>query len=349
MERQYIQEHIKKLATLDDHESPVISCYLNLENDRNQYKLYLKERIRFVTSSLRKSELAEFNKAMAKITAFMDNKLNAKTRGVALFVRAGKNPFFLPLQFFVPLPNWFALDRTPNIYHLVELKDTYHRYVVVITTLENIRILGINCGAVTETLWSEHPELRNRIGREWTKEHYASKRQGKDDRFMEEKIDLLKKLMKEGGYGHLILAGNPTLCAQMKKALPKSLSSKLISSVNVSVSDKLDNIVQATIPLFMDQEEMESRSTVEKLKRSIYTNGLAVVGAESSIQALENDQVDTLIIAQEFDDSVTREKLVKLAVNNNSAIETVKDSYILNQYGGVGCLLRYLRPDQYRI
>ena len=32
-------------------------------------------------------------------------------------------------------------------------------------------ILEIDAGSVTESLWMERPELRKRIGREWTKEH----------------------------------------------------------------------------------------------------------------------------------------------------------------------------------
>ena len=37
------------------------------------------------------------------------------------FSRAGDQPVFLPLQFHIAVPNWMVADRTPNIYHLVEL------------------------------------------------------------------------------------------------------------------------------------------------------------------------------------------------------------------------------------
>jgi len=33
----------------------------------------------------------------------------------------------LPMQFATPVPNWIAVCPTPNIYHLVGLKDSYHR------------------------------------------------------------------------------------------------------------------------------------------------------------------------------------------------------------------------------
>ena len=38
------------------------------------------------------------------------------------------------LQFAVPLPNQLRVYPTPNIYHLVELKDAYERYLMMIAT-----------------------------------------------------------------------------------------------------------------------------------------------------------------------------------------------------------------------
>lgn len=39
----------------------------------------------------------------------------------------------MALQFRVPLPTELAVDTVPHIYRLVELKDVYHRYGLVIS------------------------------------------------------------------------------------------------------------------------------------------------------------------------------------------------------------------------
>ena len=54
-----------------------------------------------------------------------------------------------------------------------------------------------------------------------------------------------------------------------------------------------------------------------------------------------------LILAKEFYEGELKEELVRLAVRNGCRIETVGDSYTLIHYVGVGCLLRYLLPEQY--
>ena len=126
---------------------------------------------------------------------------------MAAFARAGTQPFFLGLQFQVPLPDRLSVGSTPDIYHLVELKDTYHRYVVLISTEERTRILEVNLGAITREVWTARPELRVRVGREWTREHYQNHRRDRGKRFLKEKFEILEKLIAAGGPTHLTLAG----------------------------------------------------------------------------------------------------------------------------------------------
>ena len=147
--------------------------------------------------------------------------------------------------------NWVAVNTTPNIYHLIELKDTYHRYVVLISTEESARILGINLGAVTEDVWKKSPELRERVGREWTKEHYQNHRRERTNRFINELIRVLDQLMSAGGYGHLILAGNPRVTSQIRKDLPRHLAAKVVDIVPASEYDRTKDVVAATLVSFI--------------------------------------------------------------------------------------------------
>ena len=57
----------------------------------------------------------------AALEAYLSNGLLRHAKGAALFSRAGDAPFFLPLQFYVPLPNWIAVDsgvsHQPHRFH----------------------------------------------------------------------------------------------------------------------------------------------------------------------------------------------------------------------------------------
>ncbi len=380
MDLKDLKQHIRTLIALDETASPVISCYLNLESGEPGYRNYLNAKARELRTVLSAKERQDFEAALAVIETHLKTELIPGAKGVAIFSRAGDMPFFLPLQFRVTLPNWIVTNSTPNIYHLVELKDTYHRYVVLLSTEDSARIFEVNLGAVTEQTWLKRPELRERVGREWTKRHYQHHRQQRGLQFIKEKIKLLEQLMSEGGYSHLILAGSPQITARVRRLLPKHLKARLTDTVTASGKDNIADIVAATISSFVENEAQESRETAELLFEEIKTNGMAVCGADDTLKALRAQQVDVLVVAKDFASEAglrcvschaagtykrktdtcpecgsmevekidIKEEIVKTAERYECRIETIKHSEILMELGGVGCLLRFLTPEQHK-
>lgn len=345
MDLQNLQAHIRTLATLPETEAPVISCYLNLESGPADAWHYLAARRRLLRHVL-VGETATFcEEAWRPIETFLQADLGPETRGVALFARAGREPFFLPLQFQAPLPEWIAVDSTPNIYHLIELKDTYHRYVILLTTEASARILEVNLGAVTAEVWRQRPALRERVGREWSREHYQNHRREREQRFIAEKVKLLERLMAAGGHTHLILAGHPQRTARVRAALPARLAARLVDVIPAAERDAVADVISATLAAFIEQEERESQAVVERLVRELRANGLAVAGPEASLVALWQGQADELVLARDFADVRVREELVRLAAQHRCHVEVVEQSDVLQAMGGAGCLLRYRAPS----
>ncbi len=139
------------------------------------------------------------------------------------------------------------------------LKDTYHRYVVLLANQASVRILEVNLGAATTKAWTEQPALRERVGREWTKAHYESHRCERTSRFLKEQISLLERLIVAGGHTHLILAGEPRLTGEIRRALPKSVAAKLIDTIPAASRVTQDDVVAATLSAFIEGEEQESQ------------------------------------------------------------------------------------------
>ena len=379
MELKNLRKHIRALATLPESDAEVISCYLALKDGNLTDRSAFDTQVRLLTQGVTGTTRQDSEDALGRIEKFLATGLLPDARGIALFARAGTEPFFLALQFRVPLPNWIAVDITPNIYHLVELKDTYHRYVVMISTEESVRILEVNLGAVTAELWRDRPELRKRVGREWTKNHYQSHRRERTQKFIKEKIKVLDKLMSAGGFAHLILAGNPRIAAQVSQQLPKHLAAKLIETVPASGGAKASDIVEATISAFVQEEENESRRAAEEVIRAVRTGGLATVGAGPTLEALQEGRVDMLVLAQgykptagwqcttcgrmrvetakpvkcsqcdagEFREFDVKEEMVRLAERDECDIEVVEESDSLMLHGGVGCSLQYRLATEY--
>ncbi len=372
-----LKQHITILASVEETDAPFISAYLNLENGPDGWHRALNERARVLHRVLKNEDLSDLEEALAKIEDWLAADLLPTAKGAAIFVRGTfGGAFMLPMQFAAPVPDWIAVYPTPNLYHLVELKDNYHRYIVLLAMADRASILEVNLGAGTTQAWMDRSELRMRVGSEWTRSHYQIHQAHRGDQFIHEKIALLERLMRAGGQTHLILAGDPEITGRIRHVLPSDLSNKLVDVVPASDHDQQSDVVMATLSSFIEHEELESQSVTECLVEGLRCHNLAVAGSAATLDALRWGKVDTLVISSDYDPDPgwrctacqamgtgtpatrvcpqcnalavraldVKEELVRLAGQSQCPVEVVEKSDTLMSVGGVGCLLRQ-RPD----
>ncbi len=364
-----LKRHISELATVEETGAPFVSCYLNFENEEHDWRAVFNQRVDLLRRAHKGSALADLEQAVTKIEAVLAYEPAAGAKGAAIFARGD---FILTMQFAAPLPNLVAVYPTPNIYNLIELKDNYHRYIVLIAMPEWARILEVNLGAATVQAWINEPDLRMRVGQEWSRSRYQVNQAHRGDGFVQEKIAVLRRLMKAGGHTHLILAGDPAITRRVRHALPEELRNKLVDTIPASSRDEHDDVVMATLSSFIMHEEQESQSIAERLVAGLRSHNLAVAGSAATMDALRWGQVDILVmvhgyqpdpgwsctscqaIGMEAPATMTcaqcgettvrpldvKEALLRLASQFDYPVEVVEQSDVLMSLGGVGCLLR---------
>lgn len=369
-----LQAQIRTLITLEETETPVISCYVHrvVRPDGGEIPEFV-HRLQAIRNVLRGKELVQFEERFARIQSYLSSDLLPKTQGIAIFARGGRSPFFMALEFEVPLPNRLSVNSTPDVYHLVELKDTYHRFVVLISTEHSARILEVNLGTISRQLWAERPELRSRVGKEWTHDHYQNHRRDRGEEFMQEKIALVERLMAAEGHTHLILAGVPHLAQRVRERLPKHIQDKIMDVVPTPEYAGVVDVVASTLSAFIQGIQAQSHSAAWKLEDALRTGGLAVCGTEATYEALRQGQVDVLVMAREYDGSIAwhcpkcgwaqtvhvrppicpdcehqelrtvnlKEEMIRTAERQGVKLELVQQSETLLRLGGIGCLLRW--------
>jgi hypothetical protein len=335
-------EWVRELSIVDENDDLVVSCYVDLTQDWRGHTTALRRRAEAVRASLPADRASEFDAALTLIETHLDEESSKDVKSAAFFVRGGDDGFFVPLFFQVPTETWIGVDRVPNIYQLVEMKDRYHRYVVLLCGTESIRVLEVNLGSVTAEIWQERPDLRQRVGREWTKQHYQRHEKAVTERFLKEAVQVLRQRMDKGGYKHLVLVGNSVTLSKVEGLLPRSLSDQVVDSLVMASQDRLQDVVQATLAAFVEEEQRESLSMVEQLEHHLYKTGLAVAGPTETRRALATGAADVLVMSTQLSEA-SREEFVRLAEKSSSLVELVDESITLARLGGVGCLLRY-RP-----
>lgn len=336
-----LKKALNRLSDVAPDESPLISCFVNLEENLAMTLQAFERQALEMSRRLGGKRRVDFEDAFAEIKNHLETSLAKGSKGAAIYARWGERPFFLPLEFSVPLDSQLIVDTLPHIYPVIETKDTYHRFAIVVVTEEEARIVETVVGAVTREIFTKRPELRERLGREWTREHYQNHKKNRNDQFLQQKIGIVDELMKQRGHNHLVVAGSPKAVARFTKALPPRLKKKLLTTLPTNPRNGIYPIVVEALEVFAANEHIESHDRVEELESAVMSRGLGVAGVSATREALMQGYADMLIIDHDFDEPELKEELVRLATRNDIPIETVKDSEALERLTGVGCLLRY--------
>ncbi len=365
-----LRAHIRTLVELDEADASIASCYVSLGDRWNQV---LGRRAAAIRLALPIDARPAFDAALEPIRRFVAAPHRDDTRALVAFSRGGASPFFLGIQLAVAVEEQLTYDSAPSIWGLVQLKDTYHRYLVMLLTAEYARILEVSLGQVTLDLWAARPALQSRARASWARTHYHHRRARPSEAFLAEKVALLDRMVTRGGHTHILLAGRPPQVERFRAALPPRLAAMLFEPAEDLDRADPDRVVAATLAAFVAQEERESMDAVGRLLGELRRGGLAVSGHDGCLRALELGQVDQLVIAQGFEGppgwrcgtcgavvaaptrpagcarcgdaalapASLRDELVRLAERHEATIELVARSEALAELGGVGALLRY--------
>lgn len=374
---QELDGHILKLASLAETEAPVVSCYLEDPRRSSEIRGIFGEDIRRAIDQASPAESAALAQALGNIAAYV-HLGPQRTGGFAAFSRGGATPLFLPLHFDVPVPRLLRIGSVPSICPLVAMRDNYDRYAVLLVTEGRSSILGVQLGCVTDEIRDFRPELHRGNAGLRDADRCRNGRWDRIRRFLRAQIRGLEHLVSAGRYRHLALVGTPRATSMAREVLPKGLAAILFAVVNAS-RDQMHEILQQTNRLFLELEERESEAVAERLIATVRQRGMAAAGPRATMQALKSGQCASVIVTldlncghgwecrvcarwgappaglaacpgcgshnlREFDFT---DELVRLAAQCGCAIEVVERSDALRSIGGVGCFLKFQRPEAY--
>ena len=334
-----LTELIQRLVQIEPTASPLISCVVRTGKADVERLTRIDQHAKRVRERLDAIRREHFDDALAMIRNDLKNQLGARTKSAVFYARGGSDPLFLKAEFGVPAKPEFIVDHLPHLYPHVERKDVHQRFVTVVTTETDARILETALGSVTEGILPEHAEPREHAA--GGRAHPTGDRppQGHPTPPPRANVQLIDELMSKRGINYLILAGSPPRISRLRAELPEHLNERLVSTILARPGMGTEPIVWDSILHVVAAEHMESLDRVAALEQAILSRGPAVAGYEGCARALEEGNAELLFVDQHYGDVQRREMLVRLAESTGVEVETVNRSATLRRLSGVGCLL----------
>jgi peptide subunit release factor 1 (eRF1) len=371
-----IDEHLERLLAFEATALPVISLYLNAQADdrgRTNFDAFLRRELnpRAKTFPSGSPERESFDADVERIQKFLEADLKASANGVAIFACSGAD-LFETIQLNAPLEgNHLYVYNQPHLYHLTRLDDAYPRYAALVTDANNARIFVFGLGVTLETERVKGKKVqRVKVGG-WSQARYQRRVENAHASHAKEALDTLDKIVRQDNIKHIILAGDPQMAPVLQEQMPKHLADKLVDVMKLDLKASDQDVFQATLDRMREEDAKTDADKVERMLRAYRSRGLAVAGAEATLEALANGQVDELLISAGLEETYGEEQpieailapevpdssggtdsdeprnvlladlLVTKAKQTDAKVSFIEDSELLKDVGGVGAFLRW--------
>jgi peptide subunit release factor 1 (eRF1) len=371
-----LRDQLERLASYEPQHVPVVSLYLNLTPDqhgRDNYEAFVRkafaERVKAFKEN--SAERASLERDIERINQYLSEEVNRSSNGLALFASSGAGEFFEAVQLDAPLEDhWLFVGSVPHLYPLAKVIDQYPRYASVILDTNRARIFVFGLGSVKrrEQVTGEKTNRTSMGG--WSQARYQRHNENVHMSHVKEVVETLDRIVTADNIAHIIVAGDDVVVPLLKEQLPKHLQEKLVDVLSLQRNAGEDAIIEATLAVLRQKDAETDAERVQELIGAWQSGGLGVVGADSTLRALQIGQVDEMLItgrpqqlggARLPDDAApgpvkvetsasgdTDERKLKLAdelvtraQQTGASVRFIEDESLLKEFGGVGALLRF--------
>jgi peptide subunit release factor 1 (eRF1) len=280
-----------------------------------------------------------------RIWRYLDEHASTSAQGLAIFASEPAG-LFETLESNLPFENEVTAGATPSLFPLARLMDDQETVVVAVVDTNTARLFLSQRGLLRELRGlDEDPKYfsmvkgANAMNQARYQRHALTRRR----QFAAEVAERIESLVTEYSATQVILAGDAVATPTLRAALAPQIAELVHEEpLALDINTPRDAVWDEIEPMIRETEAEQDRTVVEQLVDAALANGLAVVGPEETLAALEAGQVDTLAISSGAQlPEGARSQLISLAAETDAEVEVMESVPVLDAMGGVGALLRY--------
>jgi peptide subunit release factor 1 (eRF1) len=342
-----LREQLDSLALFEPCPWPVVSLYLDLRPDqhgRDRYADFLRKALPDRMGSFKGEARASLERDAEKIQKFIDGQLEASSNGLAIFACSAVNDYFHALQLEAPIDeHWLFIGKVPHLYPLARLIDQYPRYGAVLVDTNSARLFVFSLGAADKTDRVTNVKTRKSSTGGWSQARYQRHAENFHLHHMKEVVAVLDRMVRDENLDKIIVSADDKARPLFMEQLPKHLADKIVDVVSLDMKTPDHQVLTETMDALRQHDADTDVERVDQMISAWAAGGLAVVGPKPTMEALQIQQVEELLIADRPNADLSQEsnEFIRGAHQNGARVRFIEDRELLANVGGVGALLRF--------
>lgn len=373
-----ITKTLYELAKFPGSDLPVISVYLNTQwrdqHQRERVTTFLRHHVRLARSIEMDDDrqMQSLEADLARIERWQIDLLKGNPQtsraGIALFACQGAD-LWMELPSAIPFEDEFIIANRPALLQLANLHDEYANALVVMVDSRAARLCEVVLGGLqSETTFEAEVPGRHKQGG-WAQMRYQRHVKDHIDRHHKEVAAYLTTYITAHPQTHLILSGQDTIVNNFRDFLTAPVQERIIDTVQLDMQESPDAVLETAKAVIQQHEQEEEIETVNLLLNRAGQGGLAVLGIQETVAALNSGRIHKLIMHRDFqadgwscqncgtigetdqtqcpmcrtqvDAVALREEMVNGVLRADGFVELIDPYQALAAYEGIGALLRY--------
>jgi len=364
-----LHQQITLLANLRPAARVMVSCYLDLNMKSEQLENFIREKVTCQLSHRPDNCFAGLEEGVRLISTQLYAAKSAQARGLAVFCTIDSNATLLSsMPFAAPLRNRISVAASPDLLPLIQLRELYGRFMILLAKPDGMHIVEVNLGAIAVKAWvpAAYSSAVNGNYRLFENERPTA---GDD---LKKQVSIVERLLNKGGYCPFFLAGDADVMHSVRQLLSGSSIARLRTSIPVEDDCNMQRTAALCLRSLLESRANQARATSTRILHGVRHNRQAVTGVAASLHNLRRGIVDTLVLVDDYvqepgwscwncgesliqqtspsrqcphcsaDGLIDlRSELMGLAGQHRIPVEFT-DSDGLRPLGGVGCLLHKL-------
>jgi len=280
--------------------APVLSLYLKTDPVEGNADFFKQQ----VKSMLKNIDLPS---DVEEVERFFNHEYDWNGKGVAVFSSAPQQ-FFRAYSFALPLFNWLYVADRPSVKPLADLIEDYSGYGVILVDKQHARLFHIHLGQLQEQEGIEGATVKHM--KQGGTANIATLRGGTSrqtkyendvvDRNMKDYAELAVKFFEEHHVRRILIGGQESNIAALRKQLPKSWQSLVMGTFAASISASQPEVLTQALEASVKVREAREQKLISEVLGKAVTQTGAVVGLEPILDAVNGRRVRHLVVNSGF-------------------------------------------------
>jgi peptide subunit release factor 1 (eRF1) len=373
------RQQIEDLSRFKSEKFLTTSFFLSTDKSRLSRKEILvsaKNLVNLGRANLESLDLPKEKKAslagdLDRIWEFSERNTTSNSQGLAIFSASGAG-FWQDIHLPHAPRNRILFDGNPYIRPLAQILGRYHRIGIFLVGRREARWYSLTMGEMTplDVITSDVPSKVKDGGFEGTSEkrigrHVEAHLHDHFKKAAQKTFDLFKK----DQFDWLFLGCEDGFASDIEQFLHRYLLDRLKGRLKAKPSDPADRVLKEALELEHTLDAASEEGAIKGFVAEIEKGGRAVSGIRDSLRALNEREVQTLLVSHNFSSAGKScpkckflyiaetvcpvcekptetladvvDEGIEAAFRENAAVRQISPPSRLDHYGNIGALLRY--------